>query len=277
MPTRMLREGILESERVDKLSAEAEVFYRRLMSIVDDYARYYANPALLISGCFPLRVASARAIRPEIINQWLKDIEDAWLLVTYDVGGTRYLQLLDFRQQKRAKKSKFPHPPADAMHLIHERSSSVHLGEGEDGGEGVVENEVEGAARATRLPADWVLPKGWGEWALAEQPTWDEKHVRFVAAQFRDHFFGVGGAAGLKRDWPATWRKWVRKEGPRKGGTLAAVAQRWKPGAEPNDVLVRVAREMQLEPWAEGETFGQFRARIVDAGGEDLLKPGKAA
>ena len=36
MPNRILREGILTSERVNALSWEAEVFYRRLMSAVDE-------------------------------------------------------------------------------------------------------------------------------------------------------------------------------------------------------------------------------------------------
>lgn len=139
-----------------------------------------------------------------------------------------------------------------------------------------------GEGRGTRLPADWELPMSLGQWALSEQSTWDADHVRFVAAQFKDHFISVSGAAGVKRDWEATWRKWVRKEGPKvapRAANVTVLAARWKPGAEPNDVLIRVARQMQLPPWdtAGGETFGQFRQRIVDAGGEDELKPRRAS
>ena len=36
MPTRILRDGILTSERVNLLDWEAEVFYRRLLSVGDD-------------------------------------------------------------------------------------------------------------------------------------------------------------------------------------------------------------------------------------------------
>jgi hypothetical protein len=39
MPSRLLREGILDSEAVNALSFAAEVFYRRLMSVVDDFGR----------------------------------------------------------------------------------------------------------------------------------------------------------------------------------------------------------------------------------------------
>ncbi len=73
------------------------------------------------------------------------------------------------------------------------------------------------AAKSTngsRLPADWVLPKAWGEWALSEQPTWTADHVRKVADIFRDYWVGKAGADARKTDWQATWRNWVRKEKP---------------------------------------------------------------
>ena len=54
MPNMILREGILTSERVNSLTTEEEIFYRRLISVVDDYGRYYAKPELLRSACFPL-------------------------------------------------------------------------------------------------------------------------------------------------------------------------------------------------------------------------------
>jgi hypothetical protein len=54
MPNRVLREGILTSERVNALDWPAEVFYRRLMSVVDDFGRYWAKPELLRAGLYPL-------------------------------------------------------------------------------------------------------------------------------------------------------------------------------------------------------------------------------
>lgn len=132
-----------------------------------------------------------------------------------------------------------------------------------------------GAARATRLLADWVLPKAWGEWALKERKTWDAARVRHVASMFRDHWIAKGGKDAAKLDWEATWRNWVRKESERPVNGKDAASTRWKAGAEPDEVIIRVAAELQIEPWDRegGETYGQFRARIVTAGGEDLLKP----
>ncbi len=68
MPVRVLREGILTSERVDKLSLPAEVLYRRLMSVVDDFGRFSGNPKLLRAACYPLRLDM---VSDADIMQWL--------------------------------------------------------------------------------------------------------------------------------------------------------------------------------------------------------------
>lgn len=70
------------------------------------------------------------------------------------------------------------------------------------------------AKRAGRLPGDWVLPRTWGEWATAEQPSWTPDHCRQVAASFADYWHAKAGKDAAKLDWEATWRIWVRKEGP---------------------------------------------------------------
>lgn len=74
------------------------------------------------------------------------------------------------------------------------------------------------AARGSRLPADWVLPMGWGQWAQQERPEWSPDDIRAVADRFRDHWLAKSGKDATKVDWEATWRNWVRNErtmGPR--------------------------------------------------------------
>jgi hypothetical protein len=107
MPNRIIREGINDSERVDRLSPEAEVFYRRLMSAVDDFGRFDARPVVISAKCFPLRREN-----PNRISKWLAEccIGPNPLIVVYEVRGRRYLELQDFRQQVRSKNSKYPAP-----------------------------------------------------------------------------------------------------------------------------------------------------------------------
>ncbi|HHT8835124.1 TPA: helix-turn-helix domain-containing protein [Burkholderia cenocepacia] len=74
------------------------------------------------------------------------------------------------------------------------------------------------SALGARLPADWVLTKKLALWALQEQPTWTDEHVRKIADAFRDHWIAQPGVKGRRTDWEATWRNWVRREPPLKGG-----------------------------------------------------------
>lgn len=144
----MLREGILTSERVNMLTAQAEVFYRRLMSVVDDYGRYYAKPELLLAACYPLQIEK---VRKADIGTWIGATCEAGLVRRYTVDGKDFLELIDFRQQVRAKNSKFPHPPnacvADATHTQCTCKSSAHLGEVE------VEDDIP-TANAVGVPVD---------------------------------------------------------------------------------------------------------------------------
>lgn len=64
---------------------------------------------------------------------------------------------------------------------------------------------------ATRLPADWRLPRAWGEWALSERPDMTADDVRREAETFADYWRAKAGADARKLDWQATWRNWVRR------------------------------------------------------------------
>lgn len=109
MPTRMLREGILTSERVASLNWGEEVFYRRLMSVVDDFGRYYATPMLLRAACYPLQL---NKVSDSDIEKWIAGCATAALVRVYPAkDGKRYIELMDFRQRVRASVSKFPPPP----------------------------------------------------------------------------------------------------------------------------------------------------------------------
>jgi uncharacterized phage protein (TIGR02220 family) len=111
MPDRILRVGILTSESVNRLSWPAEVFYRRLMSVVDDFGRYDGRPAVLRASLYALKVD--RVSEPDI-GKWIRESEEAGLVRRYTVTEKPYLELLKFEQKVRAVKSKWPDPPAIA-------------------------------------------------------------------------------------------------------------------------------------------------------------------
>lgn len=181
MPNRVLRDGILTSERVASLGWEEEVFYRRIMSVVDDFGRFHANSKLLRAACYPLQLEK---VSDADIGKWLRATEKAGLVSVYPApDGKRYLELSDFRQQVRAKESRYPAraepmPPnrsADAQQTLSICTASAHVDGGGDGDEGDVSASppppaVPGEGRRHRdPPGEGRFPAFWDLWPRTER------------------------------------------------------------------------------------------------------------
>lgn len=106
MPTRLIREGILTSERVASLSWEAEVFYRRLLSLVDDYGLYDARPSVLRSALYPLQLEKMSECN---VQRCLAACETAGLILLFARNGKSFLMVRDFGQSLRSE-PKYPLP-----------------------------------------------------------------------------------------------------------------------------------------------------------------------
>lgn len=193
MPNRIIREAILSSPKMASLAWPEEVFYRRLMSIVDDYGRTEAIPQLLRSRCYPLQTDDVRVAD---ITRWMAACQKAGLILSYAAEGKQYLELIKFGQQQRSA-SKYPAPPALAINCEH-MPANAHLDVSVS-----VSEDVVAAPRASRLPKDFE-PNPEPE---AEQGIDRVKEL----ANFRDYWTAKPGKDGLKLDWQATWRTWARK------------------------------------------------------------------
>lgn len=66
--------------------------------------------------------------------------------------------------------------------------------------------------RGTRLPANWQPSQAELDFAL--DTGWEREHVLIEVAKFRDYWIAQPGQKGVKLDWPATWRNWVRRSLP---------------------------------------------------------------
>jgi uncharacterized protein YdaU (DUF1376 family) len=72
--------------------------------------------------------------------------------------------------------------------------------------------------KGTRLPDDWFLPVSWGEWGIGE--GWTHEALRVEADTFKDYWHSVSGAKGVKLDWLATWRNWLRNSKNKPNGAI---------------------------------------------------------
>lgn len=73
------------------------------------------------------------------------------------------------------------------------------------------------ASRGTRLACDWVPSER--DRLTAKQEGLSEQEIDKESLRFRDYWIGRAGAGGVKLDWSATWRNWIRTAAEKLGKT----------------------------------------------------------
>jgi len=71
------------------------------------------------------------------------------------------------------------------------------------------ESPTKQRTKGSRLSTDFELPDSWTEFCQTERPDLNPKKV---FDSFKDYWVAKAGAAGVKLDWQATWRNWVRNQ-----------------------------------------------------------------
>lgn len=95
----------------------------------------------------------------------------------------------------------FPHPYPDSSSLRSEPSD-------EGAGDERTRNETKPKqTKGSRLPSGSLLPIEWEQWAASEGHRDPQREWK----SFHDYWVGVPGQKGVKLDWEATWRNWVRR------------------------------------------------------------------
>lgn len=119
MPSRYIREGWNDSDRIRNAGESAEVLLLRLILVADDYARFDGRVSVIRNRCWPVEDEESRLPRPTAadVSTRLNTLSEMHLVVPYTVDGKPYLYIPNFLQRTRAIKSKYPDPPEDARHM----------------------------------------------------------------------------------------------------------------------------------------------------------------
>ena len=64
------------------------------------------------------------------------------------------------------------------------------------------------SAKGSRLNSDWIPSDAMLAYAAANRP---DVNAQAEAENFRDYWIAKPGAGGVKLDWEATWRTWIRR------------------------------------------------------------------
>lgn len=105
MPNRIIRDGLIDSERYAQISDQAKLFFIHLMLQADDFGCVSLSPTFLRRRCFldgPTHDRIARLIC---------ELVDADLVRTYEVDRKALAFIPRFRQRLQRSTSKHPLPP----------------------------------------------------------------------------------------------------------------------------------------------------------------------
>jgi len=206
MPNRILRDGILTSPKIAKLGWPEEVLYRRLMSLVDDYGRYFADASVLRGHAYPRQLSK---VSDSDVVKWIRAIEEAGLVRVYLAeDGERYLEIVNFGQQIRATKSKFPQPIFNEINC-NQLQSIAHLDVSVS--EDVSVSDIQASPRVDFFETFWkAYPK-----KKAKDDALKAFNKRKVDKQLLDSMLAAIATQARSDDWmkdagkfipyPATW------------------------------------------------------------------------
>ena len=149
------------------------------------------------------------------------------LLVKYRVGDEWYGCIPTWRRHQvvnnRERASELPSPnEADDIyqqvtHASPTRDSRAlstpmprHKGKGKERKGKERKGKREGAnGRGSRLPTEWEPPETYV--AFARERGLSDQSIKDELERFYDHFIAAPGQKGVKLDWFATWRNWIRR------------------------------------------------------------------
>jgi len=204
------------------LSPMEDLAYRRMLDL------YYRTEKPLPSSCEDIsrliRLTDNAATVRDVLNEFFMPCDDGWHHTRCDEELSRMKD-----KQAKAKASAAASVAvrlANAQRTLNERSTKVELPTPTPTPtlvDTAHDAKASSTKRGSRLPEDWVLPKAWGEWALAEFPEWTPGTVRLEASKFADFWHAKAGRDAAKLDWCATWRNWCRNSTPSKATQAATV------------------------------------------------------
>lgn len=103
----LVREGILDSERVCRLGLAQQLFFRNLLHVCDGAERFDADADDLR---FTLYRRSLDRVKAGHVRQWLQELHAAGLIELYTRSGKAYGRVLNYGQRDTKRKVLHPSP-----------------------------------------------------------------------------------------------------------------------------------------------------------------------
>jgi uncharacterized protein YdaU (DUF1376 family) len=182
------------------LSLEEDLAYRRLLDMYYDTELPIPNNIPLVSR--KIRI-SAEVVKT-VLDEFFELTEEGFKNFRADNEIAEYQRFIEKQKSNgskggRPKKShrKPTANPTQSQKKPNQEPITINQ-----------EPTVKGT-RGSRLSADFVLPT---EWIAFCQQERQDLNPHKVFDGFKDYWVSKAGAQGVKLDWLATWRNWVRNQ-----------------------------------------------------------------
>lgn len=289
---RSVHPGLFTDEAWVSCSAMARILVIGLWTEADDQGVFEWKPLQLKMRVLPADAADVSAL--------LTEIEENGLVARFEVAGKAYGAIRNFRKYQRPKKPNPIHPLPNEFRsfvAIDDVISSVESDEEEpvpnqfptgtekspqmeDGGwrEGEKKQENRNLPVSAKEPAGSKSPKGTRLSAEYQLPELDRAFANSIGVpadqvakqfeRFRDFWISKPGKDGVKLDWSATWRNWIRKFADERGFAPTAES-----GALPKPAFTSVVPGTeQWDAWYRHKQRTGVSTRLMDEA-RNLDKP----
>lgn len=119
MSNRIIKESILTSLTMAKLSATAERHFYRLLLTVDDYGCFEALPQIILGRCYPLMMDKIKIkdiesynkelVKANILKFWVDNGKTYGYFVSFDEHNSKYCVTKDGKPTRHRRRT--PEPP----------------------------------------------------------------------------------------------------------------------------------------------------------------------
>lgn len=122
---RMLNRVVTSSKKVSLLTDPyAKLLYTWLIPFHDDYGNFHADPDLVKSNIFPRE----KSMTEKRIEGLLADLVSVGLIIVYENGESRYLNVVDYEENQTFRSDRPRHADypqyADGMTLVYQRDTN---------------------------------------------------------------------------------------------------------------------------------------------------------
>ena len=207
---------------------------------------YYDSEKPLPNNLFELGMKTGTRDNTEMLSGLLEmffsfhSVEDCWHHNRCDKEIGHYRQQLTTASKAgkaSALKRAMNKNPTSVEQTLNERSTEVQPTNNQ---QPITNNQKKKEQRGLRLASDFSFPL---EWELFCQQTRPELSPVKTFDQFKDYWIAQAGQKGVKLDWFATWRNWVRSTNAPKQNPADNIRLTVPASNEPDPALLKIKED----------------------------------